>query len=167
MDKALASCYLHVLSERSALKTVLLAGFILFSISSVVSDIASYRTRVLDLLIGIVGIMLLKFVQAETDWTDTLVGGTVAGLTFFIMYRIGKGKLGMGDVLYSLFAGLACGFWIWDIGVFIAACAGILWLVLSSAKKPNRAPLCKRRLPFIPFMFAGCLAATALQLVVL
>jgi len=85
---------------------------------------------------------------------NSLLGLLIGGGTFFLIYKLSKGKMGGGDVKLMAVFGLYLGI-IGSIttmmyaSILVLLVSGILMLI----KKVNRAT----RLPFAPFLYVGSL----------
>lgn len=104
------------------------------------------------------GVLLL--VGAAVDRTPGRLGSAAlgAGLCLVgmgVLWALGRGALGMGDVKLAAVLGLACGYW----GVEVALRAvlsgfligGVVALGLMIARRAHR----RTQLPFAPFLVAG------------
>lgn len=84
--------------------------------------------------------------------TDFIIPGLVSAGTLLAVYIFSKGKLGMGDIKYSVIISIYFGyiFWLGSI-IYAAASALIISIYLLISKKISKYT----RIPFIPFLVAG------------
>jgi prepilin signal peptidase PulO-like enzyme (type II secretory pathway) len=76
------------------------------------------------------------------------------GLSIFLLvYLFLKDRLGLADVWYSALTGMMLGPWWWYAAIALACFSGIIYM----------AVLKRRRIPFIPFMAAGSITASLIQ----
>jgi prepilin signal peptidase PulO-like enzyme (type II secretory pathway) len=136
---------------------IFLIIFIIFSANSVFDDIASFRVRPHELAIGIMIVLAAKALLGGADWLDTAAGGAIGALSFLGVKRFSKGRLGAGDVWFSVLIGCCFGFWTWDLGLLLAAFLGVLWVGILRLSG-RRGGVRDIRIPFAPFMFVGSIA---------
>ena len=138
----------------TSMNPILLLIFMVFSLNSLVEDIRFFRVHVYEIILGILIMAVAKLLLGFSDWTSSLIGGGLGGLSFWVIYKIAKGRLGAGDIWYSIFIGFTFGFWIWDIGMLIGAALAGLWIYIRWLRN-KRFPIKNLKVPFLPFLFVG------------
>lgn len=111
-------------------------------------DLIKQKVNNLLLWNGTLVLLIIHFVFAKKECLWFLGLGIVSGLLFFIV-KIFTKKLGMADVWFSLFAGCAINwkfYWVYLLGGSLSA------LIYGLCKKG-------KRIPFVPFLSIGLLAA--------
>jgi leader peptidase (prepilin peptidase)/N-methyltransferase len=82
------------------------------------------------------------------------IGGLAIGLVVILISKVTVGKIGMGDGILLCVSGIGLGFWgnleLFGIALFLAA---VLSIILLMCRLVDR----KKRIPFVPFLFAGYL----------
>ena len=116
-------------------------------------DIRKKKISKKMLLMGaIIGFLLFVFNQ-NGEIKNKLLGLAI-GLIFYLIYRISRGQIGLGDVGVLFIIGGAYGI---DKSIQIILCSFLLVFICSIflfiVKKLNR----KYELPYLPFLFLGLL----------
>jgi prepilin signal peptidase PulO-like enzyme (type II secretory pathway) len=135
-------------------------AFMVFSINSVIADMRSYKVRVHEIILGFFVIADIRVLAGFSDWTSSLIGAGLGGLSFWAIRKLAKGRLGLGDIWYSAFMGFSFGFRIWDAATLLGAFLAGLWIVLRWLRN-RRYPIKGLRIPFLPFLFAGAVISFA------
>ncbi len=93
-----------------------------------------------------------------------LINSAVFFIFYFIQSRFLKGKLGFGDVLFAAFSGLSISCWefLW-IALIIPPLSALIYAFFFYIINHKIAGV---RIPFIPFMSLGLLAAVILELII-
>ncbi|PWU22884.1 hypothetical protein C5B42_04850 [Candidatus Cerribacteria bacterium 'Amazon FNV 2010 28 9'] len=118
-----------------------------------------------DSAVFIMGLLSLTYhffltshhVMMQSDFALTLITAGGAGLFFFLLHVLTKGKgMGLGDVKYSIAMGLLLGWPDTLVGLFVAfilgSIVGIIAILLSKKKLGSR-------IPFGPFLVLGTIIA--------
>jgi len=140
---------------------VTLLLFVGLSVRSVLRDITIYRLEIVDIIVGTIACLVYRFASGAMSDLDMIVGVGIAYLSFIVIYRLSRGRLGPGDVWYSGFIGCAFGFRIWDLALVLAVGIGICYVAVMKLRDRSR-PVSAIRIPFCPCMFVGALASAAL-----
>lgn len=134
----------------------LLFAVIITSCLSVIF-IADYKYEIIPFYVVVFGsfVTLMELVLMHPqDLVNHLLSGIIAGLFFFIIFFITKGKgMGFGDVVYAVFMGLVLGFPFILAGLYITFIGGALIslaLVVLKKKKLHGGTI-----PFGPFLVMG------------
>lgn len=137
--------YIGTVSNAAALAILILAAVI---------DIRTRRISDSLVLTGAaVGLVLLLF-DSQRGLSGGLQGGITAGMIMFLLHKITRDGLGLGDA--KLFACIGIYLGVKDtISAMVAAVvlSGIYSLILICISSENK----KRELPFAPFILAGSL----------
>jgi len=133
--------------------------FLFFSLNSVIDDIRDFRVRISEIGVGIVVVLAAKLLVSTETAIDAAISGMVGAVSFYVIMRFSRGRLGAGDVWFSALIGSAFGFWTWDFGVLTAAFLGILWVCILRITG-RRTAVRDIRIPFVPFMFVGALVVS-------
>ena len=124
---------------------------VLFSIVCSLWDIKNKAVPVWLLLIGPVLIAIFKLIFVhpfEVWWLITAAG---AGLFYFIVRLITRGKLGMADVLFGVFQGMVLSSPHLLLCILIECGSATLAFFIIHKRASGKS------LPFIPFMAGGLL----------
>lgn len=128
--------------------------FLLFSIPVTIVDIK--EKRIPDILTagGIFCFTVVTLLVSPGEFIFFLAGCAGAFTFLWIIWYTAKGKLGFGDVKYSIFIAAAVGFTGWLFSIFTASAAGLIYFAvrLLYFKKDIRM-----KIPFAPFLTGGCL----------
>jgi prepilin signal peptidase PulO-like enzyme (type II secretory pathway) len=150
--------------EAVTLKVIRLMVFIAFSIGSVIEDAKSYRVKLLEIAIGITVIVGIRFAMADCTWIEIMAGGLIGALSFLLVERLFRGKLGPGDIWFSSYIGFAFGFSAWDLSMVVAAFLGLAWTMVKAVLKRRECQV-DIRIPFTPFMFGGAIAVSIIGVI--
>ncbi len=106
--------------------------------------------NLINLLLFII-VLVNKLILNE-NMVEPLISGTLAFVTFFLIYIFSKRKIGMGDVKYTAITAIHFGYYFWLKSIIIcSATALIVSLFLLKTKKIDRTT----PIPFIPFLVFG------------
>ena len=124
--------------------------FVLFSFLIAFKDIKTGVVPRVAFLLAFPLFFVLCLTQADPRSPVALATSALLGLSVFILaFFISGRKLGLADVWYSALVGLVLGPWRWYAAVGCACVAGIIFILVSK----------RRRIPFIPLMALGSIAA--------
>jgi prepilin signal peptidase PulO-like enzyme (type II secretory pathway) len=128
--------------------------FYIFSVAIAAADI---RTGVVPRAAFIFAfpVFLVLYLLSENPHLLAIMAlGALLGLVVFLFAFIISGKkLGLADVWYSALIGLVLGPLWWYAAMFFACIAGIIYILASR----------RRKIPFIPLMAFGGIAASIIQ----
>lgn len=83
-----------------------------------------------------------------------LISGFIAFITFFIIYLISKGKMGIGDAKYTAIIAFNFGYYFWLKSIiYCSTLALIISIILLLTKRIKR----DTPIPFMPFLVFGWL----------
>lgn len=125
--------------------------YIFFSLPSVIKDFRFRKVDSISIYAGTVVIGVFVFLVDRSIFLHSSISALVTLSVFLITYRMMKNKLGMGDVKFSLFCGMAVGNVLWALAGLGVAC--IVTALTFLIGKIKGSPL--KKLPFVPFLFAG------------
>ena len=99
---------------------------------------------------------------AGGSWTGALLGGLALAGGYFLLFLLGRGRLGFGDVKLALPLGVALGWYGWDVVVLGTCCGlflagGVATVLLLTGRAGRKTPLAMG-----PWMIAGTLAGLLL-----
>lgn len=129
--------------------------FILFSIPSVISDIKNYVVKPLSIYLGTAAIAVTCAFYCPSVFIPSIISLAAFFLIFLVTHFIVKDKLGFGDVKYSLLCGFASGHILWALAGLGISC--VLTLLAFLCLKISGKSAVVKKLPFVPFLFAGIL----------
>jgi len=140
---------------------------ILFGYMAALSDLKAKRipNRLIIAMIAAWVLMMTPMLFISTDATivymkDSLIGLSIGGGLFLLVYVISRKGLGGGDVKFMAAAGLYLGLGgvipVMLYGTILAALSGLILILL---KKIGR----KDTIPLAPFLYAGVLLTVFLQ----
>lgn len=135
--------------------------FAMFSLPCVLDDI---RTMIINPWNSYFGTAVLILVSAffyQKAFIPSVISCAGIFLLFLVTGFVFKADLGMGDVKYSLFCGMAVGNWLFTLAGLFVACVGTA-LTFGIAKIKG-SPF--KKLPFVPFLFVGMVLALGAQIV--
>ena len=89
----------------------------------------------------------------QNSLRESVIGMLLGLVIFLLAFIISKGKLGLADVWYSALTGMVLGSWWWYVSIGIACLTGIFFMIVTKRQK----------IPFIPFMALGSIAAGITQ----
>jgi prepilin signal peptidase PulO-like enzyme (type II secretory pathway) len=129
--------------------------FTIFSFAIALSDIKTGMVPRVAFVFAFPVFLVLCLLSEEPPPPEALAAGALLGLFIFLAaYFVSGKKLGLADVWYAALIGLVLGPWWWYAAVFCACIAGIIYMLA----------LKKRRIPFIPLMALGSVAASVFQI---
>lgn len=101
-------------------------------------------------------LLLFLLVLSQSYFNNRLEKAIIAGLFsllfYTVVYLITKGKIGVGDIKFSIISAIYLGFEFWLYSMFYSIIlATIVSSVLLLLKKIDKGS----RLPFIPFLTSG------------
>lgn len=137
--------------------------FIIFSVPSIISDIKSLVVRSLSIYLGTAALAVTCAFYCPSLFIPSIISCAVLFLIFLLTHFIVKDKLGFGDVKYSMLCGFASGHILWALSGLGIAC--VLALLVFALLKLSGKTETVKKLPFVPFLFAGVLAIMILRLV--
>lgn len=123
-------------------------------ISAAVIDIRTRRIPDGLLMAGAVAGVLFLLFDTRKVLLDGLTGGITAGLLMFLVHKITRDGLGLGDVKLFGCTGIYLGLEsILSVMVTAVLLSGLYGLILICINRDNK----KREIPFAPFILAGAL----------
>lgn len=128
----------------------------LIMLAAAVFDIAKRRIPILLIVVGFLGVCILKRPLSVDDGYELLFGAA-SGAILVPVCILSRGRVGMGDALLFIVTGMAIGaianlVLMW--AVFLIA--GLFGTVRVLLKKGSM----KDELPLVPFLFVGLLIQT-------
>ena len=127
----------------------------LFSLACADQDIREKRVPNLVLITAIVcGLILRCVFDIQNLWLSALCG-LGAGLFYFIVRLITRGRLGMADVLFGVFQGVILFPVPLFVCVLIECLSAAVWFLILRLKHRDATGEKSGRIAFIPFMAAG------------
>ncbi len=134
--------------------------FLAFAVPITVMDIRQYRIPDVLTLSGILFFVVFNLARGEaTPGSLALSFGVGFGL-FWLIHRVSRGKMGMGDAKYSALIAVAAGLLPWLVSLFIASLAGVAFAaVMIGLFHRDRGA----RIPFAPFLTLGAVSAILLE----
>jgi prepilin signal peptidase PulO-like enzyme (type II secretory pathway) len=128
--------------------------FFIFSFAIALSDIKSGMVPRIAFVIAFPVFFALCLLSLNSQSAVVMLAGALLGVSVFLFAFIISGKkLGLADVWYSALIGLVLGPWLWYAAMCCACTAGIVYIIVSG----------RRRIPFIPLMALGSVAASIFQ----
>ena len=129
--------------------------FSIFSFAIALSDIKIGKVPRIAFVLAFPAFTVLCLLSEDPRPPEVLATGALLGLFVFLAaYFVSGKKLGLADAWYSALIGLVLGPWWWYAAVFCACIAGITYMFA----------LKKRKIPFIPLMALGSVAASIFQI---
>ena len=128
-----------------------LALVVLFSIICSVYDVRAKSVPVWLLVTGPASIAIFKLIFERPFNGWWLITAGVAGLFYFIVRQVTRGKLGMADVLFGVFQGMVLSSQHLLLCILIECGSATLAFFIIHKRASGKS------LPFIPFMAAGLL----------
>ncbi len=134
--------------------------FFAIALSITVIDIRQYRIPDYLSLGGVAAFVALKLFWHEQT-IQLLAAELAAGFgVFWLIWRLTKGQIGLGDAKYSALIAVAAGLSSWLVSLFVASviallCAAILIFIFKVDRHA--------RIPFAPFLTAGATLAILFQ----
>jgi prepilin signal peptidase PulO-like enzyme (type II secretory pathway) len=136
--------------------------FIVFSLHSVINDIVYYRVKVLEIIAGTILVIVFQAMLPNSSLLDSILGGVMGYGTFWGIYRLTHGRLGVGDIWFSGFIGTTFGFWGWNWSILLGAFLGIGYISIRKILGSIR-DIRNTRIPFTPFMVMGVLLSSLIK----
>lgn len=103
---------------------------------------------------------------AAAGWSPILtllVAGVVGGASFFLVRRLTRGALGLGDVAYSVVLAMGLGLLHWYLAVLVACGAAVAFgLLVRTLAFRGTSPRRRRLIPFGVFLSIGALVSALL-----
>lgn len=101
-------------------------------------------------------LLLFFLVITHSYYDNRLINAITAGLFslifYIVVYLLTKGKIGIGDIKFSIISAIYLGFELWLYSIFFAVLvSSIVAGTLLINKKINK----ESRIPFIPFFVSG------------
>ena len=128
--------------------------FLLFSFAIAVSDIKTGMVPRIAFVFAFPVFFGLCLLSENSLSAVIMFVGALLGLSIFLFAFIISGKrLGLADVWYAALIGLVLGPWLWYAAMFCACISGIVYILVSG----------RRKIPFIPLMALGSVAASIFQ----
>lgn len=125
--------------------------FILFGFPCALEDFRTLKINPWNAYFGTLVIGLAAAFFCFEAFVPALISCVAIFAVFLITRFVFKADLGMGDVKFSLFCGMACGNVLWALaGLGVACIATALTFLIAKIKG---SPL--KKLPFVPFLVAG------------
>jgi prepilin signal peptidase PulO-like enzyme (type II secretory pathway) len=130
--------------------------FLLFAVPISLFDIREFRIPDLLSLGGIALFLLLSIILPGGNPMEAAVACAVGFAAFWLIHRLTKGRMGLGDAKLSALVAAAVGLRSWFLALFLASVAGILFVVaLMGMRRADRGT----RIPFAPFLSLGAVAS--------
>lgn len=127
-----------------------------------IEDIREKRIRIIYPILMCVtkGIVIFLDDNLKEGWINSLVGLFIAAIISIVVLLLSKGGLGLGDVFLMGAMGFCMEIELFLSGLLVTSIISTLFSVfLLATKKANK----DTKLPFVPFLFAGNVVATALE----
>jgi prepilin signal peptidase PulO-like enzyme (type II secretory pathway) len=132
--------------------TILL--FSIFSFAIALSDIKTGMVPRVAFVFAFPVFFVLCLLSENSQPVVIMLVGALPGLSVFLAaYFVSGKKLGLADVWYAALIGLVLGPWLWYAAIFCACIAGIVYMLAFK----------KHKIPFIPLMALGSVAASIFQ----
>jgi len=129
--------------------------FSIFSFAIAVSDLKTGEVTRVAFALAFPLFFVLCLLSGNSHSPLIMLAGALLGLSVFFLTFIVSGKsLGLADVWYSALIGLVLGPLLWYAAMFCACTAGIVYILVSG----------RRKIPFIPLMALGSVAASIFQI---
>jgi len=109
------------------------------------------------LLVLFILVLIDKILIGDLKWS--LISGAIAFLTFFLVYIVSRGNIGMGDIKYTSITAIYFGykFWLYSI-IYCSISAIFITVILYLLKIIKRYT----KIPFIPFLALGLIIQTSM-----
>ena len=132
-----------------ASKTLLKILFVVFSMIIAREDIKTGAVPRIMFIIAFPFFVILKTLLYEKNMLpESIAGGFIGFIVFFLSYFLSNRSLGLADVWYSMLIGLIMGPWRWYAAIGISCVAGAICILAGK----------KRQIPFIPYLAFGSIA---------
>lgn len=141
-------------------RTLQIIVFAIISIPVVIYDIREYRIPDVFVIPGIGAAMLISYLSGTSLLMSGLGIACISGI-LLLARQLTKGKLGLGDVKYSIFICGCVGLVDSLFSLFLAVGFGLLTYLIY-AIGGNRKML-ERPLPFAPYLGAGTMCIIVLR----
>ncbi len=135
--------------------------YLIFILTSLYISFLDIRTMHISLIVNYVGFFIILILYLNTNKAVFInhISGAVIFFLLLVFVRIISHKgLGWGDIHYGLFCGLFSGVPNFIFGALLASFSGIIYMLIIN--KINKMNIKRLRIPFIPFMFLGCLVSS-------
>ncbi len=136
--------------------------FILFGFPCALEDFRTLKINPWNAYFGTLVIGLAAAFFCFEAFLPALISCAVIFAVFLLTRFVIKADLGMGDVKFSLFCGMASGNVLWALAGLGVACIAAALTFLTA--KIKGSPL--KKLPFVPFLFSGTLAAIICRILI-
>jgi len=124
--------------------------FSIFSFAIAVSDVKTGAVSRLAFIFAFPIFFALCLLSGNSHSAVIMIAGALLGLLVFLLaFAISGKRLGLADVWYAALIGTVLGPWLWYAAMFCACIAGMVYILVSG----------RRRIPFIPLMALGSVAA--------
>jgi leader peptidase (prepilin peptidase) / N-methyltransferase len=137
--------------------------FVLISICCVISDIKKGELPSIILIILSVVLLIFELFVDRNVFFNILTGAVMSSVLFGIIIFFSKGGIGLGDMFYQIFFASLFGCFFAAAGFLFSFWIATLVLIIPFLLKKIDA---KKRIPFIPFMFAGFVSVILAGLVI-
>lgn len=118
-----------------------------------IEDVKSRKITVqVTLFSAILGIVFHLFYQDESIYS--MLAGMLSGSLIVFLSIASKGKIGIGDGVVFMLTGLYLGVWKNFLLMFLSFTFAAVWVLCRILYRPKRL---QERIPFMPFLFMGCL----------
>lgn len=137
--------------------------FIFWGFPCVLEDFRTMKINPWNAYFGTLVTGLAAVFFCFESFIPSIISSAGLFIIFFITHKIcGNEKLGFGDVKFSLFCGIAVGNLLWALAGLGVAC--VLTVLTFFTAKIKGSPL--KKLPFVPFLFSGTLAAIICRILI-
>jgi len=131
---------------------------LVFLLPAVPISITDLRERRVPNVMLAFGLLVALWSASRADASalfDASRGAVVGFLFFWCVWRLSRGRIGMGDVKYAILVGAFTGTVGLCAAVFVASAAGLAFALAVIAIDRRKAHV---RIPFAPFLSLGCAA---------
>lgn len=139
--------------------------FFFFSLCLALSDIKYMHIPLRVNYTGIIVFVLCVLLTEPHSIVQISAGAFVLLFIFCIVRMVVKGKLGMGDLHYSIFCGLFCGPVVCFFAIFLSSVLSMCFILFILLLKKQKSDGVNIKIPFVPFMFAGSFIAKSISLI--
>lgn len=124
---------------------------LLISLYLVIYDIKFKKVpNYINLLL--LSLIILNKLNLNEDLVKPILGGLLAFNTFYLIYLVTKGGIGIGDCKYTALIAVHFGYYFWIKSIFISSIIALfVTTTLYIRKKIDK----KTKIPFIPFLVLG------------
>lgn len=135
--------------------------FVTVSVINSIKDMKSRNvTSLMFIILTLISLICQLFFSFNTFFSS-LIGVIVTLIVFLIIYFLSKGGIGQGDMFYLTFFASMFGYLITIIAFLLSFwIAAIVLIIPYFMGKIKRNTL----IPFLPFMFVGCLSSLLITL---